>query len=162
WQRPRRRDQEGAQCRRLQGEDVRILQPGRGRFFRHRLAAEARADRPRLCRQLSAGSRADPASDARARPEDGADGRRPPPRSSPPTRGADAEGALIPSRAAPGNNPAAKAVVERFVANKVDPEGYTLHTYAAIQVWAQAVAKVGATDARKVMETVKAGEWDTV
>ena len=49
-----------------------------------------------------------------------------------------------------------------LLAQKVDPEGYTLHTYAAIQVWAQAVAKVGSTDARKVMAAIRAGEWDTV
>jgi branched-chain amino acid transport system substrate-binding protein len=76
--------------------------------------------------------------------------------------GPDADGALFTFGADPRNNPAAKVVVERFLANKVDPEGYTLHTYAAIQVWAQAAAKVGTTDARKVMPAVKAGEWDTV
>jgi branched-chain amino acid transport system substrate-binding protein len=76
--------------------------------------------------------------------------------------GPEADGALFTFGPDPRRNPAAKAVVDRFVANKVDPEGYTLHTYAAIQVWAQAVAKAGATDARKVMQTIKAGEWDTV
>jgi branched-chain amino acid transport system substrate-binding protein len=76
--------------------------------------------------------------------------------------GKDAEGALFTFGPDPRSSPAAKAVVDRFKANKVDPEGYTLHTYAAIQVWAQAVAKVGTTDARKVMEAIKAGEWDTV
>jgi branched-chain amino acid transport system substrate-binding protein len=29
-------------------------------------------------------------------------------------------------------------------------------------VWSQAVAKVGSTDPKKVMGTIKAGEWDTV
>jgi branched-chain amino acid transport system substrate-binding protein len=31
-----------------------------------------------------------------------------------------------------------------------------------MQVWTQAVAKAGSTDAKKVMDTIKAGEWDTV
>src|SRR3982751_4203359 len=38
----------------------------------------------------------------------------------------------------------------------------TLYTYAALQVWSQAVAKVGTTDPKKVMDTIKAGAWDTV
>jgi branched-chain amino acid transport system substrate-binding protein len=76
--------------------------------------------------------------------------------------GRDADGALFTFGPDPRGNAAAKAVVDRFKANNIDPEGYTLHTYAAIQVWAQAVAKAGTTDARKVMETIKAGEWDTV
>jgi len=76
--------------------------------------------------------------------------------------GKDAEGALFTFGPDPRSNPAAKAVVDRFKARNVDPEGYTLHTYAAIQVWAQAVAKVGSTDSKKVMEAIKAGEWDTV
>ncbi len=44
----------------------------------------------------------------------------------------------------------------------IDPEGYTLYTYAAFQVWSQAVAKAGSTDPKKVIDTIKAGEWDTV
>src|SRR5215475_4866806 len=76
--------------------------------------------------------------------------------------GPKADGALFTFGPDPRSSPAAKAVVDRFLANKVDPEGYTLHTYAAIQVWAQAVAKAGTTDARKVMEAIRAGEWDTV
>ena len=33
------------------------------------------------------------------------------------------------------------AIVKKFKAKNIDPEGYTLYTYAAIQVWAQAAAK---------------------
>src|SRR3954453_4680800 len=62
----------------------------------------------------------------------------------------------------PRNKPTAKAIVERFKAKNIDPEGYTLYTYAAMQVWTQAVAKVGSTDPKKVMEAIKAGAWDTV
>jgi branched-chain amino acid transport system substrate-binding protein len=29
-------------------------------------------------------------------------------------------------------------------------------------VWSQAVAKVGSTDPKKVIDAIKAGEWDTV
>jgi branched-chain amino acid transport system substrate-binding protein len=56
----------------------------------------------------------------------------------------------------------AKPVLDRLVAKGVDPEGYTLYTYAAIQVWAQAVAKAGTTDATRVADTIRSGSWDTV
>jgi branched-chain amino acid transport system substrate-binding protein len=62
----------------------------------------------------------------------------------------------------PRKKPTAKAIVERFKAKDIDPEGYTLYTYAAMQVWSQAVKKAGTTDAKKVMDTIKAGSWDTV
>ena len=62
----------------------------------------------------------------------------------------------------PRNKPTAKAIVEKFKANSIDPEGYTLYTYAAIQVWSQAAKKAGTTDPKKVMAAIKAGAWDTV
>ncbi|MCK7475106.1 MAG: branched-chain amino acid ABC transporter substrate-binding protein [Rhodopseudomonas palustris] len=62
----------------------------------------------------------------------------------------------------PRNKPTAKAIVEKFKAKNVDPEGYTLYTYAAFQVWSQAATKAGTTDPKKVMAAIKAGEWDTV
>ncbi|QQO36826.1 branched-chain amino acid ABC transporter substrate-binding protein [Bradyrhizobium diazoefficiens] len=72
------------------------------------------------------------------------------------------EGTLFTFGPDPRNKPSAKAIVERFKAKGIDPEGYTLYTYAAMQVWSQAVKKAGTTDAKKVMETIKAGKWDTV
>jgi branched-chain amino acid transport system substrate-binding protein len=62
----------------------------------------------------------------------------------------------------PRNKPTAKAIVEKFKAKGIDPEGYTLYTYAAMQVWTQAVNKAGTTDAKKVADAIKGGEWDTV
>src|SRR6476646_249907 len=72
------------------------------------------------------------------------------------------EGTLFTFGPDPRNKPTAKAIVEKFKANNIDPEGYTLYTYAAIQVWSQAAAKAGTTDPKKVMETIKANAWDTV
>jgi branched-chain amino acid transport system substrate-binding protein len=72
------------------------------------------------------------------------------------------EGTLFTFGPDPRNKPTAKAIVEKFKANKIDPEGYTLYTYAAMQVWSQAVKKAGTTDPKKVMSTIKASEWDTV
>ena len=76
--------------------------------------------------------------------------------------GPAAEGTLFTFGPDPRNKPTAKAIVEKFKAKNIDPEGYTLYTYAAMQVWSKAVAKVGSTDPKKVMEAIKAGEWDTV
>src|SRR3979411_2219489 len=76
--------------------------------------------------------------------------------------GPAAEGTLFTFGPDPRNKPTAKAIVEKFKAKNIDPEGYTLYTYAAMQVWSQAVAKVGATDPKKVIDAIKAGEWAAV
>ncbi len=72
------------------------------------------------------------------------------------------EGTLFTFGPDPRNKPTAKAIVEKFKAKNIDPEGYTLYTYAAFQVWSQAAKKAGTTDPKKVMATIKAGAWDTV
>jgi len=76
--------------------------------------------------------------------------------------GAAAEGTLFTFGPDPRNKPTAKAIVEKFKAKGIDPEGYTLYTYASFQVWSQAVAKINSTDPKKVITAIKAGEWDTV
>src|SRR5438552_5798283 len=72
------------------------------------------------------------------------------------------EGTLFTFGPDPRNKPTAKAIVDRFKAKNIDPEGYTLYTYAAMQVWTQAVKKAATTDPKKVMAAIKAGEWETV
>src|SRR6267142_2633180 len=76
--------------------------------------------------------------------------------------GPAAEGTLFTFGPDPRNKPTAKAIVEKFKAKNIDPEGYTLYTYAAMQVWSKAVTKAKTTDAKKVMDTIKGAEWDTV
>ena len=76
--------------------------------------------------------------------------------------GPAAEGTLFTFGPDPRNKTTAKAIVEKFKSKGIDPEGYTLYTYAAFQIWSQAVAKTSSTDAKKVIDTIKAGEWDTV
>lgn len=73
-----------------------------------------------------------------------------------------AEGVLFTFGPDPRDNPAAAAVVKVFKDKGVDPEGYTLYTYAAMQVWTDAVKKIGATDPQKVAAEIKKGTWDTV
>jgi len=62
----------------------------------------------------------------------------------------------------PQKRPTAAAVVAEFKAKGIDPEGYTLYTYAAIQVWAEAAKKAGATDAKKVANALHSGTWSSV
>src|SRR5215468_5506995 len=76
--------------------------------------------------------------------------------------GAAAEGTLFTFGPDPRKKPTAAAIVQKFKANNIDPEGYTLYAYGALQVWSQAVAKAKTTDPKKVMDTIKAGSWDTV
>ena len=77
--------------------------------------------------------------------------------------GAAGEGLMQTFGADPRARPQAAAVVKEFEDSKVNPEGYVLYTYAAIQVWADAANKAGTLDAHKVADTIKAsGPWPTV
>ena len=76
--------------------------------------------------------------------------------------GTAAEGTLFTFGPDPREKATAKKIVDAFKAKNIDPEGYTLYTYAAMQVWSQAAKKAGTTDAKKVMAAMKAGKWDTV
>ena len=99
----------------------------------------------------------------RARPEDGADGRRwPADKEFASITGPDGAGTPFTFGPDPRKKPTASAIVEKFKTKNIDPEGYTLYTYAAFQVWSKAAAKEGTTDPKKVMDAVKAGSWDTV
>jgi len=62
----------------------------------------------------------------------------------------------------PREKPSAKAVVEKFRKAGYEPEGYTLYTYAAVQVWADAVKAAGSTDVAKVAAVLNKTTFDTV
>jgi len=62
----------------------------------------------------------------------------------------------------PRNRPTAAAVVKEFKDKSIDPEGYVLYTYAAMQVWAEAATKANSTDPKKVAEVLRAGTWPSV
>jgi branched-chain amino acid transport system substrate-binding protein len=77
--------------------------------------------------------------------------------------GAAGEGALMTFSSDPRARPTATEVVNRFKAKNIDPEGYVLYTYAAVQIWAQAAAKINSVDPRRVAAAMKAqGPWQTV
>jgi len=62
----------------------------------------------------------------------------------------------------PRSRPQANTIVQRFRKQGYEPEGYTLHTYAAIQVWAQAVEKVSSVDYDAVASAMHEMEFETV
>ena len=76
--------------------------------------------------------------------------------------GAAGEGMMFTFGSDPRKRPTAAAVVKRFKDKGVDPEGYTLYTYAAMQIWSAAVNRAKTTDAKKVAEVIRSGKWDTV
>ena len=72
------------------------------------------------------------------------------------------QGTLMTFSPDPRKNEVAAPVVAEFEAAGYDPEGYTLYTYAAIQVWAQAVEKAGSTELDAVIEALNSNEFETV
>ncbi len=57
----------------------------------------------------------------------------------------------------PRNIPEAKAIVDEFKASGYDPEGYTLYTYAAFQMYKQAADTLKSSDPKKIAEWLRAG-----
>jgi branched-chain amino acid transport system substrate-binding protein len=77
--------------------------------------------------------------------------------------GAAGEGTLMTFASDPRKRPTAAEVVGRFRAKNIDPEGYVLYTYAAVQIWAEAAKKANSTDPKKVSEVLKSGgPWASV
>ena len=76
--------------------------------------------------------------------------------------GAAGEGTMMTFNPDPRKMATAAPIVAKFKAKGIDPEGYTLYTYAAFQAWAEAAKKAGSTDPKKVAETLKSGKWNTV
>lgn len=72
------------------------------------------------------------------------------------------EGTLMTFSPDPRKNPAAAEVVKRFNDKGIEPEGYVLYTYAAIQAWKQAVEKAGSIAAADVVKALNDTEFDTV
>jgi branched-chain amino acid transport system substrate-binding protein len=77
--------------------------------------------------------------------------------------GPGVEGTLMTFPPDPRNNPAAKAVVAKFRAAKFEPEAYTLYSYAAVQVMAEAAKAAKSNDPKKVAEKMHSGmKFNTV
>ena len=53
-------------------------------------------------------------------------------------------------------------MVKRFKAKNIDPEGYVLYTYAAIQAWAQAATAAKSEETKPVAAQLAKGKFKTV
>jgi branched-chain amino acid transport system substrate-binding protein len=72
------------------------------------------------------------------------------------------EGTLMTFSPDPRKNPAAAEVVKHFKDKGIEPEGYVLYTYAAVQAWKQAADKAKSTEAADVVKAMNDTEFDTV
>ena len=72
------------------------------------------------------------------------------------------EGTLMTFSPDPRKNPAAAEVVKRFKDKGIEPEGYVLYTYAALQAWKQAAEKAKSVEKDEVVKALNDTEFDTV
>jgi branched-chain amino acid transport system substrate-binding protein len=72
------------------------------------------------------------------------------------------EGTLMTFAPDPRKVPSAAQVVARFKQQGYDPEGYTLYTYAAIQVWAEAAAKTKSLKVTDLSKAIRGGKYGTI
>ena len=72
------------------------------------------------------------------------------------------EGTVMAAATDARDTPEATAVVAQFRAQGYEPLGYTLFAYAAVQVWAQAVAAAGSLALDPVTEVMHSRQFDTV
>ncbi len=72
------------------------------------------------------------------------------------------QGTLMTFSPDPRKDPANAELVKTFRDKGIEPEGYTLYTYASIQIWAQAAEEAGTTDFDPVVEKLNSGTFKTV
>jgi branched-chain amino acid transport system substrate-binding protein len=72
------------------------------------------------------------------------------------------EGTLMTFSPDPRKNPAAAELVKRFKDKGIEPEGYVLYTYAALQAWKQAAEKAKSVEKDEVVKALNDTEFDTV
>ncbi|WP_136659371.1 branched-chain amino acid ABC transporter substrate-binding protein [Nitratireductor sp. XY-223] len=72
------------------------------------------------------------------------------------------QGTLMTFSPDPRKNDAAADVVKKFRDKGIEPEGYVLYTYAAIQAWAEAAKAAGSSDPEKVIPALNSGSFSTV
>src|SRR5688572_18883296 len=75
--------------------------------------------------------------------------------------GAATDGVLMSFPPKAEDDPKNAALVKKFRDAKYEPAGYTLFTYAAVKVWADAAAKAKSTDSAQVAAALRAGKWSS-
>jgi len=76
--------------------------------------------------------------------------------------GVNADNVLFTFSPDPRKNPAAADIVKRFRDAKVEPEGYVMYAYAAMQLFAQAAEKAKSTKYADMEKSMRGGSFDTV
>ncbi len=76
--------------------------------------------------------------------------------------GKASDGVLMTNGPEPRNLPYAKDIVAKFKAGGYDPEGYTLYSYAAVQVWADAANLAKSLKGEDVAKAMRANKFNTV
>ncbi len=72
------------------------------------------------------------------------------------------EGALFSFASDPRKRSAAAKITKEFRAKNIEPEGYILYTYAAVQAWSDAVKIAGTVEPKAVAKVLREKEFDTV
>src|SRR3954471_10732660 len=72
------------------------------------------------------------------------------------------DGVLMTFNPDPRKRAEAASVVGAFKAQGIDPEGFTLYGYAAVQALSQAVTKTKSADPKVVDKALKTEQFDTV
>jgi branched-chain amino acid transport system substrate-binding protein len=75
--------------------------------------------------------------------------------------GEQVDGTMMTFSPDPRKNPGAAELVAAFQKDGIDPEGYVIYTYAAIQTWAQAAEKAGSIEPKKVVDVLNTQEFET-
>ena len=76
--------------------------------------------------------------------------------------GKDGEGTLMTFSPDPRKNPAAARVVKSMRSKNIEPEGYNLYSYGAVQAWVAAVTLAKSTEPKKVAATLRSTSAETV
>ncbi len=76
--------------------------------------------------------------------------------------GESGEGTLLTLPLDPRTIESAEPIIARFRSHRIEPEGVTLYTYAAIQAWAQAVEAAGTFEAEGVSAAMRSESFRTV
>lgn len=77
--------------------------------------------------------------------------------------GTSGDGTMFTFAPDPRKNPASRAVLDEFTKAGYDPEGYTLFSYAAFQIYAAAASQAKSTKSDDVAKVMKSGiKFDTV
>ena len=71
--------------------------------------------------------------------------------------GPGVEGTLMTFPPDPRNRPEAQAIVAKYRAKNINPESYTLYSYAAVEIMAEAAKRANSVDPKKMAEAMRGG-----